>query len=64
MEPGTKLLRQGPCADVFEQLEACKADKNLKQHANALTFCVNETDRLIRCFKKHPAHFQSRHKDK
>ena len=55
----TDLLRDGPCADVFELLEQCQRTKGVALANRALNVCVSEADLLIRCIKKHPAHFHA-----
>lgn len=52
-------LRNGPCQEVFAALLACQKRHGIQQPKHALTRCVNETDRLITCIHKHPAHFQA-----
>jgi hypothetical protein len=46
-----------PCADTYELLEKCKASKKITRAEQVLTKCVSETDLLIQCMKKNPAHF-------
>jgi GCK domain len=50
-------LRNGPCHETFALLDGCRKAKNVQKASNALTFCVSETDLLIRCIRRHPAYF-------
>jgi hypothetical protein len=50
-------LRNGPCHETFALLEGCRKAKNVQRATNALTYCVSETDLLIRCIRRHPAYF-------
>jgi spore germination cell wall hydrolase CwlJ-like protein len=53
------LLRDGPCSEQHAVLQACQQRKNIIKPSNAMTFCVSETDLLIACVRKHPAHFHT-----
>lgn len=53
-------LKDGPCSKCFTLLEQCQQGKNIKKVSNALTFCVSETDLLIRCIRKNPLYYQSK----
>lgn len=55
--PVVDKLRDGPCADVYANLTACQARKNIRRADRALTACVDETDRLITCIHKNPEYF-------
>jgi hypothetical protein len=50
-------LRDGPCADPYALLQKCQASKGIQKASNAMTFCVSETDLLIKCIHKNPAFF-------
>ena len=50
-------LREGPCSDIFALLEKCQQEKRIKRNDRALTFCVSETDLLIKCIHRNPAYF-------
>jgi hypothetical protein len=52
-------LQEGPCADIYQLLQACRNDKRITRHDRALTLCVSETDLLIKCIHRHPAYFSS-----
>ena len=53
-------LKNGPCSEYYALLEKCQQGKNIKKASNVLTFCVSETDLLIKCIRKNPLYFQSK----
>ena len=54
---GDTRLRDGPCAEQYALLQNCQVSKKIQKAANAMTFCVSETDLLIKCIHKNPAYF-------
>lgn len=52
-------LRDGPCSEVFLQLEMCAQSKgvDMKNHKLKLMTCPSDTDRLIKCMNKNPKFF-------
>ena len=57
-----RKLREGPCAESFQRLKKCQNERGIQKAANALTFCVSETDLLIKCVRKNPAYFHDHNK--
>jgi len=53
-------LREGPCSKQYTLLKQCQSTRGIKRAANALTYCVSETDLLIRCVHRHPRFFHER----
>lgn len=50
-------VRNGPCANIFADLEKCGIIKGVSGRAEKLEACPSETDRLIRCINKNPLFF-------
>lgn len=53
----TNKLNSGPCSDVYELLEKCKEDSGLIKPTNIMSYCINETDLLIKCIKRNPLYY-------
>jgi len=50
-------LKDGPCAQIFEDLEKCARAKGITKHSEKLQACPTETDQIIKCLNKNPEYF-------
>lgn len=53
-------LRDGPCSEIYEKLNACTNKSKARFGKKQLEECPSETDMLIKCIGKHPLYFHSK----